>query len=256
MVVSKPGYPSSAIEGTSGSTSRRRDFATASARSFPERMCGSEVPMKSNIIVSRSAKISFKASCAPLYGTWTMSTPSAFFRIEAEVRSRPVSERPVAHRAGTGLGHDDQIFERLQWRGTIHDQHQGHGGDQGDRLKILLRIERHLRVREGVDDHRPGGGEEEVVAVRRRMRACGRSDQAAPARTILHDHRLPQPHRELRTDHARNDVAHRAGRRDRDEAYRSRRVGLRACSCGESDGRYKHADRSLHPPSARATVVS
>ncbi len=37
------------------------------------------------IIVSLSANMSFKASVVPLYGTWIMSTPSAFFRIEAEM---------------------------------------------------------------------------------------------------------------------------------------------------------------------------
>src|SRR6266571_3215430 len=89
------------------------------------------------------------------------------------------------------------------------------------------------------------------------MRAGGRSYEAAAARAVLHHHRLLQAGRELLADHAWDDVAHRAGRRNRDKAYRPRRIGLRARSSCKEEECGRHANRFFrnHPPSSRTAAV-
>ena len=52
--------------GTSGSALSRLGTPTASARSFPDLMCGSEKPTKSNVVASRPASMSWNAAGLPL----------------------------------------------------------------------------------------------------------------------------------------------------------------------------------------------
>ncbi|MNJ62152.1 hypothetical protein D3C77_579810 [compost metagenome] len=50
VLISKPGKPDSAMVGTSGSSSTRREVVTATARSFPDLMNGMAEGIESNII--------------------------------------------------------------------------------------------------------------------------------------------------------------------------------------------------------------
>src|SRR4029453_15257097 len=74
--ASKPGNPASATVGTSGSAGARVLEVTASARSLPALICGSDGGRLSNISCTWPLRRSAKAGALPLYGTCVICTPA------------------------------------------------------------------------------------------------------------------------------------------------------------------------------------
>ncbi len=68
--------PASAMVGRSGSNCERFAPVTASARSLPARMWGSDEGMLSNIMFTCPPSRSVTAGALPLYGMCSMSTPA------------------------------------------------------------------------------------------------------------------------------------------------------------------------------------
>ncbi len=64
-LISKSGYPDSIMVGTSGSCGTRRALVTASARTFPARMCGSEGGTESTMMSTSPARSAVIAAAAP-----------------------------------------------------------------------------------------------------------------------------------------------------------------------------------------------
>ena len=71
--------------GKSGSAGERTGPVVASARSLPERMCGIEDGMLSNISCTCPPMRSATAGPLPLYGMWSMSTPVRYLNISPDM---------------------------------------------------------------------------------------------------------------------------------------------------------------------------
>src|SRR4029453_17843883 len=74
--ASKPGRPASATVGTSGSAGARVADVTASGRSFPALICGSDGGRLSNISCTWPPSRSCSAGALPLYGAGVIWTPA------------------------------------------------------------------------------------------------------------------------------------------------------------------------------------
>src|SRR5262249_17704432 len=82
----------------------------------------------------------------------------------------------------------------------------------------------------GRDDRVDGVGDgalQQGVAVVRRVRHEIGGDVAASAAAVLDDELLPEPLAERLCEHARGDIARRAGGKADDDAHRPRRIALR-----------------------------
>ncbi|MNC86930.1 hypothetical protein D3C83_26190 [compost metagenome] len=77
--ITYPGTPDSATVGMSGTSEVRFAPVTASARSLPDRACGSAIGMSEKTMCIRPPITSLTANIVPLYGMWTMLTPASFF---------------------------------------------------------------------------------------------------------------------------------------------------------------------------------
>src|SRR5262249_34783780 len=84
-----------------------------------------------------------------------------------------------------------------------------------------------------------------------------RADDAARARAVLHQHRLPEGVAQVLGDDAAGDVGARARRERDDDADRAGRVLLRERGAGdEQDGRYEEPCSGLHRPSPGRSLYS
>ena len=109
-------------------------------------------------------------------------------------------------------------------------RYRRHVGEAAHRVVGGLRVER----RRG--DDRRGVGEQQRVAVRRRLGHDVGAEDAARAGTVVHQETLPQALGIVLGEHARGDVARPAGREDDDDAHRARRPSCPrpVCAGGES----------------------
>jgi hypothetical protein len=107
----------------------------------------------------------------------------------------------------------------------MHGEHQRAGADQRDRREIPDRVVGQLLV-EGRVDRVAARDQRDRVAVRSRPRHDFRSHDAVGARAVLDDHLLPQALAELGRDDAADRVVPAAGREQRNDPHRLRRVRL------------------------------
>jgi hypothetical protein len=121
--------------------------------------------------------------------------------------------------------------ELLDIRGRhvrVHHQCLHRRQDHGDRREVLHRIEGRVRIRERGDGQRRIDGEQQRVAVGRRLGHRRVADDAARARTILDDERLLQVFAEALAEQPRDHVGRSTGGIGHDHAHRLYRVGLGA----------------------------
>src|SRR6266511_3319569 len=190
--------------GTSGSGGERLLLETASARSFPSLTSGTAGAIEPKEIGVCPAT------------------------------AEPRAGRGKAVLAGMGLDERDEVLDRLYWQRRVDGEHRGRGYRERDGVKILGRIVGHVRVKCGIDDE-VGAGDEDGVAVRRRLRRAPDPDIAARAGDVLDVELRTQLLRELLRHEAGEHVGRTGGRVRNDDAHRSRGIGL----CAD-DARSEH----------------
>ena len=106
----------------------------------------------------------------------------------------------------------DELLQVLHGQRRVDREHHLRVHQRGDRLEVLQRIERHLRVEMRPDDDLRVGAKEERVPVRRC--ACGRvaGNVAVRAGAIVDDDRLAERFAELRREYACEGVSRTARR--------------------------------------------
>src|SRR5262249_37060440 len=97
-----------------------------------------------------------------------------------------------------------------RWQRRMDHQHEGSRRSQRNRFEILLQIVVELLV-EGRADHDRSRGEQQGVAVRRRVRRAFRPDMARGACAVVDDELLTERFIELGCDEARDDIDARSG---------------------------------------------
>jgi len=117
---------------------------------------------------------------------------------------------------------------------TVCTGSAGRGYRERDGVKILGRIVGHVRVKCGIDDE-VGAGDEDGVAVRRRLRRAPDPDIAARAGDVLDVELRTQLLRELLRHEAGEHVGRTGGRVRNNDAHRSPGIGL----CAD-DARSEH----------------
>ena len=103
---------------------------------------------------------------------------------------------------------------------------QRRGCDHRDRHEVLVGIERHLRHQRGRRDE-IAGGDQDRVAVGRRLGDGIGAERAARARAVLDHHRLAERLAELLPDQAGGHIGDAAGRERHDDADRAPGICLR-----------------------------
>ena len=121
-------------------------------------------------------------------------------------------------------------FSDLKGELCRNDQHQRRRSDAVDQREGLQRIVGQLLVERHIGRHDAVGAVVERVTVR--LRACDvfRRNDAAGARLVLDDHRLPELFAEGLGNHARALVADAAGRKADDPCHGACGKILRACA--------------------------
>jgi hypothetical protein len=159
-----------------------------------------------------------------------------------QVVRRSHAGRGVGELVRIGLGVGDEIARALDRHLRIHHHHVGHDRHHADRREILVEVVGELRVsrlRDRVMDR----SHEKRVAVGRRLRGFRRAERAARAAAVL-DHDLLAPFfRQLRADHARQQIGRSARRERHDPADRLGGILLRMgskrhqCKGGDKQGK-------------------
>ena len=156
-------------------------------------------------------------------------------QFERQVADGARAERRDIDLARIGFRMRDELGEGLRGNPWVHHQHQRQLGQPGDRRDVALKIERQRFVERGID--RVGGdGEQQRVAVGRRIDHRLDADIGAAARLVLDHDRLAEPVRQPLRQEPRNQVGGAAGRIGHDPSHRPRRLGLREGklrTCGE-----------------------
>ena len=116
--------------------------------------------------------------------------------------------RRIAQRAGLGLGELDQFLQRFDRKLRVDDHDVRRRTGEPDRREILDRIVRQLGIKPRIDAVRRNVGEQQRVAVGRRLGGQFRAEQPAGARTVVDDDLLV----DLGADVLRQQPPHCVGR--------------------------------------------
>ena len=128
--------------------------------------------------------------------------------------------------AGIGLGVSDEFGDRIDRQRWRDFQHVGHANEAGDRRGVVEEIEIELVVEAHIDGGR-GGDHAQRVTIGRRVDEGLMRNIAAGARAVVDDEGLSEPFRQPLPDQAPQRVGGAARRETDQEAYRSRRIGVR-----------------------------
>ena len=168
---------------------------------------------------------------------------------------RAVAGRRVGERVRLRARERDIFGEALRRQLVVYDEDERCAGDGRDRLEVLDRVERKLRIEARVDRLRARIGHEQRVAVGRGLRDRVGADDAARAGAILdHDGLAPLLAQQL-PDLAREHVG-RAARRLRDDQLDDlRRERLRCCGCRRQAGAAKRQCERSQPHSSKHSRI-
>ena len=139
--------------------------------------------------------------------------------VRADARGR------AAH-AGRFLHRGDQLGHRIHLERGVHGEHLRLAPEQAHRHQILEEVDvqlQHMRRACHVVV-----GEQERIAVGRRLDRGVDADRAAGAGAVLDEHLLAEPARDVFAGEPRDEVEPAAGRERHDEAHRPVRPVLRA----------------------------
>ena len=169
--------------------------------------------------------------------------------------------RAVVEAARLGLGERDQFGDRVRGKLGVGRDHELRGHHLRDRHEILVHVERQRAV-ERRADRQAVGGEEDGVAVGRRLGERIGREIAARAGAILHHHRLAELLGELVAEEPGQGVDGAAGRERHDDADGPVRIALRQRAAGRKRQRQtarSQAQRgagSWHPPWTRGLCLA
>ena len=130
--------------------------------------------------------------------------------------------RGIEHLPGFGARERDVLLQRVGRHRRMHDQDHRVARQQRDRREILQRIVGHRHAHMGRDDQRGFGGHQERVAVRLGLGHRVGADPPGRAGAVLDVERLAVQGRQVRLQHARDQVGAAARRKRHDDAHRSR----------------------------------
>ena len=111
-------------------------------------------------------------------------------QLAREVDRRAGAARSKVERARFRFSKRDQLRQRRRDLGEIREQHVRHFAQQHDWREVAVRIERQLRIQERIHGEHRVRGEQQRVAIGRRVGNGGCRDVARAARQVLHDDRL------------------------------------------------------------------
>jgi len=167
-------------------------------------------------------------------------------KLHRQVLGTAVAGRRVVQLAGLRFHQPDEVAHVLRRHRGIDIDAERAGGEERDRREIVHRIERR-RLQRRVGGER-GRGEEQRVAVGRRLGGEVGTDVARGAGLVVGDDRRLPAIGELRPEHARQDIGAGAGRVWHDDVHRAARPrllrhGNARHHCQQQDGK-----RALHSP--------
>ena len=137
--------------------------------------------------------------------------------LHGDMRVGPVAERAIVELAGFRLGERDEVLHRSHRRRRRHDHDRRHLAQHEDRGEVLLRIVPHLAVEMRCGGQRAVAGQQQRVAVGRRLRDSVGAERFVAPRTIVDDDRLSPRLRQRLADRAGENVGHGAGRGRNDD---------------------------------------
>ena len=156
--------------------------------------------------------------------------------LDRELVDGAVARRAEGELAGLGLGLLDHVLDRGEAAARMREQQQRRDGDAGDGDQVLVRIVGRRRHQRG-DGDEVAGGDEDRVAVRRRLGHGVDAERAAGAGAVLDHHGLAERLGELLADEARADIGDAAGRERHDDADGAAGPGLGRRGRGEQRAR-------------------
>ena len=148
-------------------------------------------------------------------------------RLGGEVMDAADAGGAVVQLARLLLRERHQLLQRVRGHRGMRDQVERRGADQAHRREILERLVGQLGEEMRVDRDLADVGDQQRVAVGRRLHDLGHAIDAARAAHVLHHDRLAQRIGELAADQARHRVGKSAGRVRHDDPDRARRIVLR-----------------------------
>jgi hypothetical protein len=131
--------------------------------------------------------------------------------------------------ARIGLGVGNELRDRRCGNRRIDLQHQRSTNDAGDRRYVADEIETEIFIKRHVDGVRKRG-QQQRVAVRRRLSDKFGGDVAARAGPVLDDELLAEPLRQPLRNEARRNIWCNTRRKTDQDADRPRRIGIRPSS--------------------------
>jgi hypothetical protein len=138
-------------------------------------------------------------------------------QLDGQVTDGAHAERGKIDLAWIGFGISDEFRNGLGGDIGIDVQHQRQFGEPGHRRNVALKVERQGFVEQRID-HVRRHGEQQRVAVGRRVDDRLHGDIGAAARFVLDDHRLAEPGREPLAQQACDEIDAAAGRKWHDPA--------------------------------------
>jgi hypothetical protein len=160
----------------------------------------------------------------------------AFEHLGSDMRRAAVAGRAVAELARMLAHIGDERVQRLRRHRRMHQQVDPHKRHRCDRGQVLERVVWHLLVEEGVDGHRAARGQQEGIAIGRRLGHGIAANDAVGARAVVDHHRTLQRLGQTGRDAARQRIRGPAGREVDDQPDRLVRPRLRG-------GRRAHASQ-------------
>jgi hypothetical protein len=155
----------------------------------------------------------------------------------------------------TGLGHGDDVGDRMRRERGIGDQRERRGAGQRHSGKIFGRIERdRLAIKDRGDCENGLGAHHERVAVGRRLRHVGRCDHAARAGAVLHNDGLAEAVGHFRREDSRNYIGAAAGAEADEKLDRPIRIACRLCRHGAGPADQREHESQSGAPSGRHSL--
>ena len=158
-------------------------------------------------------------------------------KFSGEMCHRKIAGGSEGDLSRAALGSADQITHGSHRHRRMHHQRVIGGIDQAHGREIFHRVVRQLRARGGQYRVRPGGAEQQCVAIGRGFGNEFSADASGCARAII-NHDLPAGgFGQCLCEYARGGVGAAAGRERHDQAYRFDGVTLCVCGCGKGQCR-------------------